>query len=140
MEEIAGSISNIVRWASRPEVRRAMSGDDGVLLSPTEQWLLDHIARCGPLRMSDLAAWQHVDRSTITAQIGRLEARALVRRVHSDTDRRTVRVEATEAGRDAIASAQRYAVSRFAALVSGWDEADRRRFAQLLAAFTAGLN
>ena len=47
-------------------------------LSATDAWLLGRITDTGPVRLSALADWQEVDRSTMTTQVRRLERLGLV--------------------------------------------------------------
>ncbi len=57
--------------------------------------------------MSEIAAKLQVSHPTATGVIDRLEDRALVRRLPDPADRRKVRLELTEIGRDQIAQVRR---------------------------------
>ena len=76
----------LVRWFTRSDVKRSMLADSEPTLSWTDAWLLGRIADTGPVRLSELADWQEVDRSTMTTQVRRLELLGLVGRA---TDRGT---------------------------------------------------
>jgi DNA-binding MarR family transcriptional regulator len=67
--------------------------------SPTQLAVLATVERDGPLTLGELAAVEHVQPPTITAAVGRLEDRGLVRRINDPVDRRVARVEVTKRGR-----------------------------------------
>jgi DNA-binding MarR family transcriptional regulator len=67
--------------------------------SPTQLSALATIERDGPLTLGALAAVERVQPPTITAAVGRLEQRGLVRRRPDPGDRRVARVEITPPGR-----------------------------------------
>ena len=69
---MAQMMSALGRLTSRSRMRRELAGQN-VKLSPTDMWLVDRVSEFGPARMSELATWQSVDRSTMTTQVGRLE-------------------------------------------------------------------
>ena len=70
-------------------------------LSMAKQSALTKLAESGePLTLGDLAARLSCVRSNITQLVDRLEADGLVRRVDDPTDRRSVRAELTELGRE----------------------------------------
>src|SRR3954465_9317976 len=68
------AVPMLVRWFTRSDVRGSMLADTNPALSATDAWLLGRIADTGPVRLSELARWQEVDRSTMTTQVRRLEA------------------------------------------------------------------
>ena len=70
----------------------------------------------GPLRVTDLAAAEHVAQPSMTGLVGRLEHDGLVRRTPDPDDARAVRVVLTDAGRDQIAAVRG---ARAAALLEG---------------------
>jgi DNA-binding MarR family transcriptional regulator len=67
--------------------------------SPTQLSALATIERDGPITLGELAAVERVQPPTITAAVGRLERRGLVRRDVDPEDRRVARVEVTAQGR-----------------------------------------
>jgi len=60
----------------------------------------------GPCRLTTLAEKIEVKPSAVTVMVDRLEKRGLVRRVQDPDDRRAVRVEITEEGRDVLDKAR----------------------------------
>jgi len=70
-------------------------------LSMAKQSALSRLAEAGePLTLSELAARLSCVRSNITQLVDRLEADDLVRRVDDPNDRRSVRAELTQLGRE----------------------------------------
>jgi DNA-binding MarR family transcriptional regulator len=72
-----------------------------------------------PQRASELAASVGVSRPTLTSLVDGLEQASLLRRVPVPTDRRGIRLEPTEAGRKAMARAERALNSRILELIDG---------------------
>ena len=68
-------------------------------LSLTQLRTLAILRRHSP-RMSELADYLGLDRSTVSGLVDRAVARGLVRRVVDDADRRSSRLELTAAGRE----------------------------------------
>src|SRR5919107_1853678 len=92
------AVPMLSRWFTRSDVRRSMLADTDSALSATDAWLLGRITDTGPVRLSELADWQEVDRSTMTTQVRRLETQGLVSRVADPDDGRAVLIRATAAG------------------------------------------
>lgn len=132
---VQAALARVLRWSGRRTNRRILYGAQAEDLSQNEVWLLDAVEGNGPVRLSDLACWQGVDKSTITPQIQRLEQRGLIQRQASAEDRRAVEVALTVAGR----SLQQHRAAAGAALIDellqDWPEQDRQRFADLFARF-----
>lgn len=128
-------LTRVLRWASREAVVRELAGPAAADLSPTDLWLLDGVVHSGPVRVSDLAAWQGVDTSTVTAQLRRLAGRGLVVRQADPSDGRAVLIDASDAGRRLHREVNRSGARVLAGLMADWRPADRRQFARLLARF-----
>jgi DNA-binding MarR family transcriptional regulator len=74
--------------------------------SETQSYVCSMLVRAGrPLRMGDIAKFLCLEPQTITGLISRMEAKGLVRRVRSTTDRRQVLVDITDEGRASSAHA-----------------------------------
>lgn len=66
------------------------------------QWLpLYKLTRCGALPAATLARELHLDPAAVTRALDRLEAKQLIQRQRSSSDRRVVMVDLTDAGRQA---------------------------------------
>ncbi|MBX0299124.1 MarR family transcriptional regulator [Cryobacterium sp. 1639] len=139
-EAVESALSTILRWSTRADNRRMLHDSTGAALSSTDSWLLEKVVVAGPLRMSKLAGWMAVDKSTITTEIRRLEKAGLVNRRSDPSDRRAVLVTATEEGRTAIATHRRLAQDVYETLVGKWTLEDRTEFARLLGRFVDELS
>jgi DNA-binding MarR family transcriptional regulator len=139
-EALESALSTILRWSTRADNRRLLHDSSGAALTNTDSWLLERIATVGPLRMSKLAGWMAVDKSTMTTEIRRLEKAGLVSRRADPTDRRAVLITATDEGRIAIARHRKLAQDVYGTLVGKWSEHDRTEFARLLGRFTEELS
>ena len=122
--ELERAVPMLVRWFTRSDVKRAMLADAEPKLSWTDAWLLGRITDTGPLRLSELAAWQEVDRSTMTTEVRRLEHLGLVERAPDPSDGRAVLVSATRAGTARHRRTKRTARVLYADLLADWSETD----------------
>jgi DNA-binding MarR family transcriptional regulator len=68
-------------------------------LTPGQREVLFTITRQGPMRLSDLAANEGLNPTTLSRIVSRLEAAKLVTRSSDSADARVVHVESTDAGR-----------------------------------------
>ena len=93
-DELLRLTARLNRWAS---ARAAFT-------VPTAQArLLGHIDDLQPVRITALAQADHSSQPGVTAQVNRMEASGLVRRVVDDSDARASLVELTEQGSAALA-------------------------------------
>jgi DNA-binding MarR family transcriptional regulator len=127
------AVPMLVRWFTRSDVRRSMLADTDPALSATDAWLLGRITDTGPVRLSELAHWQEVDRSTMTTQVRRLEELGLVSRAADPQDGRAVLVRATRVGAARHRRTKRTARAVYEALLSDWSEDDLRQTAHVAA-------
>jgi len=118
------AVPMLVRWFTRGEVKRSMLATVEPSLSWTDAWLLGRITDTGPVRLSSLAAWQEVDRSTMTTQVRRLENLGLVDRTTDPEDGRAVLVRATRAGAARHRQTKRTARSVYEVLLQDWSAED----------------
>ena len=97
------------------------------------QWLpLYRIARGECDTMAALARDQALDPGAMTRAIDRLEAKSLLRRVRSLQDRRVVKLELTEAGREASQHVPPVLAEVLNAHLAGFSEAEWRQLLGLL--------
>ncbi|TFC53689.1 MULTISPECIES: MarR family winged helix-turn-helix transcriptional regulator [unclassified Cryobacterium] len=139
-EALESALSTILRWSTRADNKRMLHDSSGAALSSTDSWLLERVVVAGPLRMSKLAGWMAVDKSTMTTEIRRLEKSGLVSRRSDPTDRRGVLITATEEGRTAIVRHRQLAQDVYGTLVGKWTEEDRTELARLLGRFVDELS
>ena len=126
------ALSGLLRWLTRPDVRRSLLPDDAPQLSNTDVWLLGRLCSRGPARVSDLATWQGVDKSTMTAQVARLEQQGLVERRRDEDDRRVVLVAVTRRGRRVQERVRSAAKGVVEGLVDQWSPEERADLVRLL--------
>jgi len=132
-ERLERAVPMLVRWFTRSDVRRRMLADTDPALSATDAWLLGRITDTGPVRLSELADWQEVDRSTMTMQVRRLETMELVSRATDPTDGRATLVKATRAGAARHRRTKRTARGVYEELLADWSEDDLRQAAHVAA-------
>ena len=130
--QLQSALSRTLRWASRAEVRRALQGPQAQPLSATDAWLLDAIVMHDGVRVSQLAQWQGVDKSTVTPQVHRLESRGLVTRCSSTADRRVVLLAATEEGQALHSGLAAAGAQYMDDVLAHWTVRDRQLLATLL--------
>lgn len=135
--QVFAAVSEIVRWARRPEFQRHVFGSATDELSPVEVSILEYIALNGPLRLSELAARQGVDKSTITPQVRGLERKGLVERRNDPTDARASLL--TISGRGQALQQQFSAAGSevFDGILATWSREDREALGSMLARFAA---
>lgn len=125
------AVPMLVRWFTRSDVKDAMLGDAAPTLSWTDAWLLGRITDAGPVRLSELATWQEVERSTMTTQVQRLERLHLVERDRDPRDGRAVLVRATRAGVARHGRTKDTARRLYQQLLADWSEADLQAAARV---------
>jgi len=133
------AVPMLVRWFTRSDVKRSMLADAEPSLSWTDAWLLGRITDTGPLRLSELADWQEVDRSTMTTQVRRLENLGLVARDADPRDGRAVLVSATRAGAARHRRTKQTARRLYQKLLADWSEDDLRAAAKVARRLTETL-
>lgn len=125
------AVPMLVRWFTRSDVKRSMLADTDPNLSWTDAWMLGRITDAGPFRLSELADWQEVDRSTMTTQVRRLEDLGLVSRDPDPRDGRAALVSATPTGAARHRRTKQTARSLYEKLLADWSEDDLRAAAQV---------
>jgi DNA-binding MarR family transcriptional regulator len=100
--------------------------DDAVGVGPARLSALS-VLLSGPKTMSELADAEQVRLPTMTRIVSALEGLGLARRLPHPTDRRSVRVEMTDAGAETIARSRTRRVERLARSLRAVDETDLAR-------------
>lgn len=126
------AISRIYRSFSRDSMRRRMLGNQGSKLSPTDVGLLESIWAREPIRLSDLATCQGVDKSTITPRVRRLESADLVDRRPDPSDGRAALVSLSKGGAELLKRFSMTGTGLFDELLESWSTTDQRRLGVLL--------
>lgn len=136
---VAKELMEMMRWANRMDVRREVWVLEGTKLSPTELGLLVALEEHGPVRLTDLAAGQGVDRSTLSPQVRRLEKLELVARTTDPHDARSTPLELTATGLAAVAELRASATALITERLTGWTAAERTEAAVILERLVASL-
>lgn len=129
--------ANALHSASLRLLRRAAMADVGMNLDGPRASLLSVLVFAGPQTMSRLAQIERVTPAAITKLVGALEEAGLAQRTRDADDRRIVRVEVTEQGRDLLEQGRADRVRAVAALLKGVSAEDLtvlRRAADIVAA------
>lgn len=93
------------------------------------------LASRGPQRVVDLAGFLDVTASTATRMCDRLIRKELIRRQRVATDRRSVRVSISAAGRDLVAAVTRRRRREIEAIVARMSTTDREQLVATLRMF-----
>lgn len=105
-------------------------------LSLTELGVLRALVRNDAMRISSLAAEQAMTQPGMTQLVTRMERAGLVMREPDPTDRRVVRVVATDRGRQLFENRDASRVALFSELYEHLDEEERQRLRDALPVLT----
>jgi DNA-binding MarR family transcriptional regulator len=128
--QVQEALAQVLRWAGRRDIRRRLLGAAAEELSQNDVWLLTLIEANGPVRFSDLADAQGVDKSTITPQVRRLEEHQLIERQPA-SDRRVSLLTITSRGRQVRHEMATSGADLFNEALQDWSAEDRDAFAAL---------
>ena len=137
---VQAALARVLRWTSRRANRQRLYGAAAQELSQNEVSLLDAVASTGRVRLTDLAAWQGVDKSTITPQVRKLEERGLVVRSDDSADRRAVLLTITPRGRALQRRRARAGAALINKLLQEWPAEEREAFAVYFTRFADQLD
>jgi DNA-binding MarR family transcriptional regulator len=138
-QDVQEAISRIFLTFSRDVMRRRLLGTEGSDLGPADVGLLQAIASQQPVRLSVLAAWQGVDKSTITPRVRRLEAAGLVDRQPDPADGRAALLSVTRQGATLLTHFSSAGAGLFEEMLGSWSAADRRQLGRLLQRLATGV-
>ena len=129
------------RGASGAALRAHLLGPDG---PPLEQAQLDalEILASNPngWRMSEFADAMHIEPSTATRAVNRLQQLGLAERAASTEDRRVVVAQATTTGRRMVRRVSTGRAVGMERLLEPFDEDEREQFAQYLERFVISID
>ena len=104
MEAVPKVIDNLRRiFQAINEYSRTAERATG--LTGPQLWALKILESSAPLRVSELAQAMYLRSATVVGIVDRLEAKELVTRIRSSTDRRAVDLSLTDHGREVAAKA-----------------------------------
>lgn len=137
--DLERAITAVVRWAGRTDARRELVGPTADGLSAVDVTMLQLVVDHGPVRASDLADLQGVDKSTVTPQVRRLEERGMLAREPDPSDGRASLLTVTARGSRTNDEIHAAGAAVFDAVLSEWPDGDRRTIARLLSRFADDL-
>jgi DNA-binding MarR family transcriptional regulator len=132
---VTESFIDLQRTVRRSKARLlAAAGND---VESATHLLLHTLESEGPMRASALAASVQSDLSTVSRQVAALVGRGVLERRADQLDGRACLLAVTDAGRAAIAEHERGRQAFFDEVLTGWNAAELRQFAQQMERFTA---
>ena len=132
--EVADNVVALMRTFTRAKARFLAAAQDNVEWSA--QVILRQLASNGPMRAGALAECLHSDPSTVSRQVATLVKDGLLERQADPEDGRASILVLTSTADALIAEHEQRRVQHFADMLSGWNDRDLRRFADLLRRFT----
>ncbi|MDO8962870.1 MAG: MarR family transcriptional regulator [Coriobacteriia bacterium] len=126
-----GDLAHAMRRAWYLVIRGLDQGPRLFGLQTHQFWVLGSLQH-GPRRMSELATITDTTQANITGMVARLEDRGLVRRYHSERDRRVVEVELTDEGKAALAESRLAYAARMDVVMADLSEEERQLLTDLL--------
>jgi DNA-binding MarR family transcriptional regulator len=126
--EVAAGLArllSLIRWLSPPG------------MSLTSAATLNTLERCGPCRLTELAAAEGVTQPAMTQLVGRLAETGLVVRCADPGDGRVVHVQLTDEGRQLVARRRAFRTERLSGLLTQLSKADQDALAAALPAINA---
>ena len=138
---IASAWRELRRGATGAALRSHPLGPDGPALVQAQLDALEILAgEADGWRMSDFADAMHVDPSTATRAVNRLQQLGLAERSTNGGDRRVVIARATAGGRKMINRVTTLRALGMQRLLEPFDEAEREQFAEYLERFVGSID
>ena len=138
LRRIEAEVRTLIRRVKRVMGERAREVHPD--LHPMAYVMLAHLAASGPMRGADLADVFGMDTGGVSRQVQTLVDLGLVERRPDVEDRRAVLLDATDEGRERLATVSRHRSDRFDERLSGWSDAELAGFARQLAAYNRALS
>ena len=132
LTKVDAALTRIARVANSRRAARERSRLSGVDLLPTAVWTLAAIYRLGPVRLTDLANDMELEPSRVSKEVNRLAEAGLVEQQTDASDRRAVRITATEKGADAWHRYRKAVDRQLARTLDSWTDSDITKLAALL--------
>lgn len=132
-------VANELNSTAIHALRVARLTDAETGLSPERLSVLSVLVYGGARTMGELARAEQVTAPAITRIVAGLEAAGLVGRETVDTDRRAMRVRATDAGRGVLEQARRRRIEGLAAVLRGASAEELDAVSRALAVVRRGL-
>ena len=98
--------------------------------------VLSILAKCGPIRASEVAQLLFLDLSTVSRHVQNLERAGYVEKVTDPKDRRAQTLHLTAEGKDHVEQIWTNRTATMREGLSHWDPADLRKLTELLSRYT----
>jgi len=105
---VSGIIDNIRRVFKVVNEQSKKAERETGITGP-QLWAIKVIGDLTPVRVSDLASRMYLHPATVVGILDRLESRGLVKRIRSKDDRRVVKVQLTDDGKEIVTKAPQVA-------------------------------
>jgi DNA-binding MarR family transcriptional regulator len=138
LRRIESELGTLIRRVKRVMGERAREVHPD--LHPMTYVILTHLAASGPMRGAELSDVFGMDKGGVSRQVQTLVDLGLVERRPDVEDRRAVLLDATDEGRERLATVSRRRSDRFDERLSGWSDAEVAGFARQLAAYNRALS
>ena len=140
-DRIALAWRELRRGAAGATLRSRLLGPDGPHLEQAQMDALEIVAaEPDGIRMSDFADAMHVDPSTATRAIDRLQRLGLAERRQVDDDRRFVQARVTADGLAMVRRIRRLRALGMERLLEPFDDVEREEFARYLERFVTSID
>ncbi len=140
-QRVALAWRELRRGATGAQLRRHLLGPDGPELEQAQMDALEVLAAAEHgLPMSEFADAMHVDPSTATRSIERLERLGLAERFQSDEDRRFVRAHVTSEGARTMRRIVKLRSIGMQRLLAEFDADEQEQFADYLDRFVTAID
>jgi DNA-binding MarR family transcriptional regulator len=97
--------------------------------------VLSILAKCGPIRASEVAQLLYLDLSTVSRHVQNLERTGYVEKVADPKDRRAMTLHLTAEGKDHVEQLWEGRVAKMREGLSHWDPAELRKLTELLSRY-----
>ncbi|PKH37619.1 DNA-binding transcriptional regulator, MarR family [Nocardioides alpinus] len=138
LRRIESEVGSLIRRVKRVMGERAREVHPD--LHPMTYFILTHLAAHGPMRGADLSDAFGMDKGGVSRQVQTLVDLGLVERKPDPEDRRAILLDATDEGRERLATVSRSRSDRFDERLGDWSDAELSGFAAQLAAYNTALS
>jgi len=128
---VEAAIADLYRLANNPEIHRARQRRLGTDLSRTELEALRRVDDLGPVGVTKVAEVLGLSLAATSRMLARLDRDGYLQRRGDPDDGRVARYATTDAGQAVRRQFQSSTQAEVAAVLAGWDVADRERLAVL---------
>jgi len=130
--ELERALIRLVRVGRLSSIHERVTTEVGAVLDRSVYAVLATVDTQGPLRLSELAAHQGLDVSTVSRQVAAAEQRGLIRRSADPDDRRAARLALAPAGERVLGQYRRERRRLVDAALAGWPASEREALVDLL--------